>query len=40
MTLKADWETIERLFHEAADLPAAQLEALLSSADDGVRAEV
>jgi|HubBroStandDraft_1064217.scaffolds.fasta_scaffold33463_2 serine/threonine protein kinase len=40
MTLKADWEAIERLFHQAADLPAAQREALLSGADEAVRAEV
>jgi serine/threonine protein kinase len=40
MTSKADWEEIERLFHEAVDLPADERQALLASASAPVRAEV
>lgn len=40
MTSKADWEEIESLFHEVADLPAPQRESLFVSARPSVRAEV
>jgi serine/threonine protein kinase len=40
MTLKADWEEIERLFHQAVDLPVSERHALLASASAPVRAEV
>jgi serine/threonine protein kinase len=40
MTSKADWEEIERLFHEEADLPALERESPLASASPAVRAEV
>jgi serine/threonine protein kinase len=40
MNLKADWEEIERLFHEAVDLPAKDRQALLASASAPVREEV
>jgi len=40
MTLMADWEEIERLFHEAVDLPAKDRQALLASASAPVREEV
>lgn len=40
MTLKAEWEEIERLFHETVDLPVKEREALLASASAPVRAEV
>ena len=36
----ADWEEIERLFHEAVDLPAKDRQALLASASAPVREEV
>lgn len=40
MTSKAEWEEIERLFHEAVDLPAQGRQALLAFASAPVRAEV
>lgn len=40
MTLKAEWEEIERLFHEAVDLPVKERQALLASVRAPVRAEV
>jgi serine/threonine protein kinase len=40
MTSKADWEEIERLFHEAVDLPVPQRQAFLAFASAPVRAEV
>ena len=40
MNPKAEWEEIERLFHEAVDLPAQERQALLASASAPVRAEV
>ncbi len=40
MTLKAEWEEIERLFHQTVDLPVKEREALLASASAPVRAEV
>jgi serine/threonine protein kinase len=40
MSAKADWEEIERLFHEAVDLPMNERPALLASASEPVRAEV
>jgi len=40
MNAKAEWEQIERLFHEAVDLPAHERTALLASASEPVRAEV
>lgn len=40
MNAKAEWEEIERLFHEAVDLPVQQRTALLASASEDVRAEV
>jgi len=40
MNPEADWAEIERLFHEAVDLQAAERQALLSSASASVRAEV
>ena len=40
MTSKAEWEEIERLFHEVVDLPAQERQALLVSARAPVRAEV
>ena len=40
MNPQADWEEIERLFHEVVDLPAHERQALLASASASVRAEV
>lgn len=40
MNPQADWEEIERIFHEAVDLPAHERQALLASASAPVRAEV
>jgi serine/threonine-protein kinase len=40
MSAPADWEEIERLFHEAVDLPARERPAVLASASATVRAEV
>jgi eukaryotic-like serine/threonine-protein kinase len=40
MSPQADWEEIERLFHEAIDLPVHQQQALLASASAPVRAEL
>jgi eukaryotic-like serine/threonine-protein kinase len=40
MSPQADWGEIERLFHEAVDLPMDQRQALLASASAPVRAEV
>ena len=40
MNGKADWEEIERLFHEAIDLPLEERLCLLASASEPVRAEV
>jgi serine/threonine protein kinase len=40
MNAKADWEEIERLFHEAIDLPTHEQSALLASASEPLRAEV
>jgi serine/threonine protein kinase len=40
MTLKGDWEEIERLFHETVDLPVKDRRALLASAGASIRAEV
>ena len=40
MNGKADWEEIERLFHEAIDLPMHKRSALLATAREPVRAEV
>ena len=40
MSAKAEWEEIERLFHEAVDLPVEERTALLASASAPVRAEV
>jgi eukaryotic-like serine/threonine-protein kinase len=40
MSPQADWEEIERLFHEAVDLPVHQQQALLASASAPVRAEL
>ncbi len=40
MTSKAEWEEIERLFHETVDLPVKERQALLASASAPVRAEV
>jgi serine/threonine protein kinase len=40
MNPQADWQEIERLFHEAIDLPPHERPALLASASDTVRAEV
>jgi serine/threonine protein kinase len=40
MSAHADWKEIERLFHEAIDLPAGERLALLASASASVRAEV
>jgi len=40
MSAKADWEEIERLFHEAVDLPMRERTALLATASKPVRAEV
>lgn len=40
MNAKADWEEIERLFHEAVDLSAQERSALLASASEPVRVEV
>jgi eukaryotic-like serine/threonine-protein kinase len=40
MNAKAEWEEIERLFHEAVELPLNERAALLASAREPVRAEV
>lgn len=40
MNAKEDWEEIERLFHEAVDLPLHERTALLAPASEPVRAEV
>ena len=40
MNAKADWEEIERLFHQAIDLPTHERSALLASASEPLRAEV
>jgi serine/threonine protein kinase len=40
MSTQADWAEIERLFHEAVDLPAQERQVLLASASASVRAEV
>jgi eukaryotic-like serine/threonine-protein kinase len=40
MNAKADWEEVERLFHEAVDLPVRERAALLAPASEAVRAEV
>jgi serine/threonine protein kinase len=40
MISKADWQEIERLFHEAADLPDRQRQALLATIPATIRAEV
>jgi serine/threonine protein kinase len=40
MNAKADWQEIERLFHEAIDLPMPERSALLASASEPLRAEV
>jgi serine/threonine protein kinase len=40
MSAQADWAEIERLFHEAIDLPAHERQVLLTSASATVRAEV
>ena len=40
MSAKAEWEEIERLFHEAVDLPVRERAELLASASEPVRAEV
>jgi serine/threonine protein kinase len=40
MNAKADWQEIERLFHQAIDLPVRERAALLASASEPVRAEV
>jgi eukaryotic-like serine/threonine-protein kinase len=40
MNPQANWEEIERLFHDAVDLPMDERQALLASASASVRAEV
>lgn len=40
MSPQANWEQIERLFHEVVDLPAQERQSLLASAPAAVRAEV
>jgi serine/threonine protein kinase len=40
MTTNAKWEEVERLFHEAVDLPEQQRQAVLASASAEVREEV
>lgn len=40
MSARADWTEIERLFHEAIDLPVHDRQVLLASASASVRAEV
>jgi serine/threonine protein kinase len=40
MNASADWEKIERLFHEAINLPMQERSALLAAASEPVRAEV
>lgn len=40
MNAQADWEEIERLFHETVDLPVQERDTLLASASATVRAEV
>jgi serine/threonine protein kinase len=40
MNAKADWEEIERLFHEAIDLPMHERTAMLATVSEPVRAEV
>jgi serine/threonine protein kinase len=40
MNAKADWEEIERLFHEAIDLPMHERTVLLATVSEPVRAEV
>jgi eukaryotic-like serine/threonine-protein kinase len=40
MTAMSEWEEIERLFHQVADLPLPQRETLLAPASPAVRAEV
>ena len=40
MSSRADWQEIERLFHETVDLPADERQARLASANASVRAEV
>jgi eukaryotic-like serine/threonine-protein kinase len=40
MSAQADWEEIERLFHEVVDLPIDKRQVLLASASEAVRSEV
>lgn len=40
MSASSDWQEIERLFHAAIDLPAAERQALFGSAPAHIRAEV
>lgn len=40
MSAKADWEEVERLFHEAIELPMRERSALLASVSEPVREEV
>jgi serine/threonine protein kinase len=40
MNTKADWDEVERLFHEAIDLPMRERAALLATASEPARAEV
>jgi len=40
MNPQAEWEEVERLFHEAVDLPVHERQPLLASASASVRAEV
>jgi serine/threonine protein kinase len=40
MSAQDDWEEIERIFHEAVDLPVLERQAVLASASASVRAEV
>jgi serine/threonine protein kinase len=40
MNAQADWEEIERIYHEAVDLPVHERKALLASASASVKAEV
>lgn len=40
MNAKAEWEEIERLFHEAVELPPGERAVLLATASDAVRLEV
>jgi serine/threonine protein kinase len=40
MTLQPSWEDIERLYHEALELPASERKALLARVDPALRGEV